>query len=145
MFLKRRTRTKGGKTHACYSVCESLRLSRTRVVQRQVLHLGEPNTTQLDCWQHSMDVLHEDGPRRQLRLVTDRDQSAPDGPDVVEVKLSSFAVRSPRRFGDGRAAARLWEELGRHPFWREALADDAGDIPWDKVLALLVVNRLLAP
>ena len=64
MFLKRRTRTKDGKTHAYYSVCESLRVSRDRVVQRQVLHLGELNTTQLDSWQHSIDVLHEDGQRR---------------------------------------------------------------------------------
>ena len=70
MFLKRRTRTKDGKTHAYYSICESLRVSRDRVVQRQVLHLGELNTTQLDSWQHSIDVLHEDGQRRQLRPVT---------------------------------------------------------------------------
>jgi hypothetical protein len=145
MFLKRRTRTKDGKTHTCYSVCESLRVSRNRVVQRQVLHLGELNTTQRDSWQHSIDVLHEDGQRRQLRLFTDRDQSAPNDPDVVEVKLSSFAVRSPRRFGDCWAATQLWEDLGLHTFWCDALADDAGDVPWDKVLALLVVNRLLAP
>jgi hypothetical protein len=48
MFLKRRSRTQDGKTHAYYSVCESLRVSRERVVQRQVLSLGEPHTTQLD-------------------------------------------------------------------------------------------------
>ena len=54
-------------------------------------HLGELTTTQLDSWQHSMDVLHEDGQRRQLRLFTDREQAAPNAPDVVEVKLSSFA------------------------------------------------------
>ena len=145
MFLKRRTRTKDGKTHAYYSVCESLRVSRDRVIQRQVLHLGELNTTQLDSWQHSIDVLHEDGQRRQLRLFTDRDQAAPDDPDVVEVKLASFAVQSPRRFGDCWAATQLWADLGLHTFWRDALADDSGDVPWDKVLALLVVNRLLAP
>lgn len=45
MFLKRRTRTKDGKTHVYYSVCDSLRVSRDRVVQRQILHLGELNTT----------------------------------------------------------------------------------------------------
>ena len=54
MFLKRRARTKDGKTHHYYSVCESLRVHRARVVQRQVLHLGELNTTQLDSWQHSI-------------------------------------------------------------------------------------------
>jgi len=145
MFLKRRTRTKAGKTHAYYSVCESLRISRDRVVQRQVLHHGELNTTQLDSWQHSIDVLHEDGQRRQLRLFTDRDQAAPADPDVVEVKLSSFALKSPRRFGDCWAATQLWDDLGLHTFWRAALAGSPGDVPWDKVLELLVVNRLLSP
>ena len=145
MFLKRRSRRKDGKTHTFYSVCESLRLSRDRVVQRQILHLGELNTTQHDAWQRSIEVLHADGHQRQLRLFTDRDQPAPAEPDVVEVKLSSFAVRSPRRFGDGWAAIQLWEELGLHTFWRDALAHDAGDVPWEKVLELLAVNRLLAP
>jgi hypothetical protein len=145
MFLKRRTRTKDGKTHVYYSVCESLRVSRDRVVQRQLLHLGELNTTQLDSWQHSLDVLHEDGQRRQLRLFTDREQAAPNDPDVVEVKLSSFAVKSPRRFGDGWAATQLWEDLGLRAFWQGALADTPGDVPWHKVLELLVINRLLAP
>jgi hypothetical protein len=64
---------------------------------------------------------------------------------VVEVKLSSFAVRSPRRFGDCWAATQLWEDLGLHTFWRDPLAEDARDVPWDKVLAPLVVSRLLAP
>jgi hypothetical protein len=62
MFLKQRTRTKDGKTHIYYSVCESLRVRRDRVVQRQVLHLGELNTTQLDAGQHSIDVLHGAAP-----------------------------------------------------------------------------------
>ena len=145
MFLKRRTRTKDGKAHTYFSVCESLHVSRDRVIKRQVLHLGELNTTQLDSWQHSIDVLHKDGQRRQLRLFTDREQSAPNDPDVVEVKLSSFAVRSPRRFGDCWATTQLWEDLGLRAFWRDALTDEAGDVPWDKVLELLVVNRLLAP
>jgi transposase len=145
MFLKRRARTKDGKSHVYYSVCESLRVSRRRVVQRQVLHLGELNTSQLDSWQHTIDVLHEDGQRRQLRLFTDRDAPAPNDPDVVEVRLSSFAVKSPRRFGDCWAACQLWEELGLREFWQTALADETGTVPWEKVLELLVVNRLLAP
>ena len=145
MFLKRRTRTKDGKTHTYYSVCESLRVGRQRVLQRQVLHLGELNTTQLDSWQHSIDVLHEDGQRRQLRLFTDRDQCAPKDPDVVEVKLSSFAVKSPRRFGDCWAATQLWDDLGLRQFWQDALSGSPGDVPWEKVLELLVVNRLLSP
>ncbi len=50
MFLKTHRIFKDGKAHIYYSLCESLRVSRKRVLQRQVLHLGELNTTQLERW-----------------------------------------------------------------------------------------------
>ena len=50
MFLKRHVRRKDGKEHVYYSLCESVRLSATRVIQRRVLNLGELNTTQLERW-----------------------------------------------------------------------------------------------
>ncbi len=145
MYLKRRVRHKDGKDHVYYAVCESLRVSRRRVVQRQVLHLGELNTTQLDAWQRTIEVIHEDGQRHQRRLFTDREAGAPADSDVVEVRLSSFAVKAPRRFGDCWVGCQLWAELGLDEFWQEALAQEVGDVPWEKVLELLVVNRLLAP
>lgn len=43
MFLKAHERCKDGKRHVYYSLTESLRVSRKRVVQRTVLHLGELN------------------------------------------------------------------------------------------------------
>jgi transposase len=145
MFIKRRVRTKDGKTHVYYSICESLRVSPHRIVQRQVLHLGELNTTQLEGWQKTIDVLHEDGQRYQRRLFADREGSAPNEPDVLEVKLSSLQVKTPRRFGDCWVGCQLWEELDLDAFWHRALAEQAGEVPWEKVLELLVVNRLLAP
>jgi len=145
MYLKRRVRHKDGKDHVYYAVCESLRVSRRRVVQRQVLHLGELNTTQLDAWQRTIEVIHEDGQRHQRRLFTDREAGAPADPDVVEVRLSSFALKAPRRFGDCWVGCQLWAELGLDEFWQEALVLEVGEVPWEKVLELLVVNRLLAP
>ena len=145
MFLKRRTRHKDGKSHVYYSVCESLRVHGGRTVQRQVLHLGELNTTQLDSWQRTLEVLHEDGSRHQRRLFTDREGGASRAEDIIEVRLDSFTVRKPRRFGDCWAGCRAWEELGLGGFWQERLGEEAGDIAWHKVLELLAVNRLLAP
>ena len=84
MFLKRRTREKDGKRHVYYAVCESLWVSRWRVVQRQVLHLGELNTTQLDSWQRTIEVLQEDGQRKQVRLFTDREGGTTSDPEVID-------------------------------------------------------------
>ena len=100
MFLKRHVRRKDGKAHVYYSLCESVRLSAQRVIQRRVLNLGELNTTQLERWQRSIEVIQQEGERRQCRLFTDRDGAAPaDAPDVCEVILASLSVRHPRQFG----------------------------------------------
>jgi len=145
MFLKTHRVRKDGKLHIYYSLCESLRVSRSRVTQRRVLHLGELNTTQLDRWQRSIETIHEDGQRYQMRLFTDREGQAPAAEDVAEVILSSLVVRRPRRFGECWIGCKLWEELGLREFWEAALAEDRGQLPWAKVVELLAVNRLCAP
>jgi transposase len=146
MFLKRRVRRKDGKDHVYYSVCESLRVHGGRTIQRQILHLGELNTRQQRSWQHTLDVINEDdGQLLQRRLFTDREGGAPAGEDIIEVRLSTLRVRQPRRFGDCWAATRLWRQLGFDEFWRERLGGQRGEVPWEKVLELLCVNRLLDP
>jgi len=146
MFLKAHQRLKDGKRHVYYSLTESLRVSRKRVVQRTVLHLGELNTTQVERWQHTIEAVHEDGQRRQLRLFTDREGQVPvAAEDVAEVVLSSLVVRRPRRFGDCWIGCKLWEELGLRAFWEEVLNEERGEVPWAKVVELLVVNRLCDP
>jgi hypothetical protein len=100
VFLKRHVIHKDDKEHVYYSLGESVRLSAQRVIQRRLLSLGELNTTQLERWQRSIEVIQQDGGSRQYRLFTDQDGAAPpDGPDVCEVVLSSLAVRHPRQFG----------------------------------------------
>jgi len=146
MFLKAHARCKDGKRHVYYSLTESLRVSRQRVVQRTVLHLGELNTTQVEGWQRTIEAVHEDGQRRQLRLFTDREGQVPAAAqDVAEVILSSLVVRRPRRFGDCWIGCKLWEELGLRAFWDDALGGQRGEVPWAKVVELLVVNRLCDP
>jgi len=61
------------------------------------------------------------------------------------VVLSSLLVRRPRRFGDCWIGCKLWDELGLRTFWDEALGEQRGQVPWSKVVELLVVNRLCAP
>jgi len=146
MYLKAHARFKDGERHVYYSLTESLRVSRKRVVQRRVLHLGELNTTQVERWQRTIEAVHEDGQRQQLRLFTDREGQVPvAAEDVAEVILSSLVVRRPRRFGDCWMGCRLWEDLGLRAFWEEALGDQRGEVSWAKVVELLVVNRLCDP
>jgi transposase len=145
MFLKTHRVRKDGKEHIYYSLCESVRVSRSRVTQRTVLHLGELNTTQVDRWERTIETVHEDGRRQQLRLFTDREGRAPAADDVAEVLLSSLVVRQPRRFGECWIGCKLWEELGLRAFWDQALGEQRGQVPWAKVVELLAVNRLCAP
>jgi transposase len=147
VFLKRHRLHKDGKEHIYYSVCESIRVSRRRVAQRKVLHLGELNTTQLDRWQRAIDVVCESGQRRQMRLLSDREnkQVAVNDADVALVKLSSLQIRRPRQFGACWVGCRLFEELELDQFWSEVLAEDRGEVAWAKVVELLAVNRLIAP
>lgn len=146
MYLKAHERFKDGKRHVYYSLTESLRVSRKRVAQRTVLHLGELNTTQVERWQRTIEAVHEDGQREQMRLFTDREGQAPvAAEDVAEVILCSLVVRRPRRFGDCWVGCKLWEQLGLRAFWEQALGEQRGQVPWAKVVELLAVNRLCEP
>lgn len=145
MYLKTHRRKKDGKEHIYYSLTESIRVSKKRVVQRRILNLGELNTTQAEAWQRTIEVIHENGDRDQMRLFTDRERQAPAADDVAEVHLSSLEVHRPRRFGDCWLGNRMWEDLGLDSFWDNALDSHKGDVPWEKVLRVLVINRLCDP
>lgn len=146
MFLKRHVVRKDQKEHIYYSLCESVRVSGQRTVQRRLLNLGELNTTQIERWQRSIEVVQQEGGSRQYRLFTDREGAAPaDAPDVCEVVLSSLAVRHPRQFGACWLGSQLWQELKLDEFFAEALQDRRGRVEWSKVIELLTVNRLCEP
>ena len=107
-----------------------------------MLNLGELNTTQIEGWQRSIEVIEKEGQSRQYRLFTDREGAAPaDAADVCEVVLSSLSVRCPREFGACWLASRLWQELKLDEFFAVALQDRRGSVEWAKVIELLAVNR----
>ena len=67
MFLRCNRRKKDGKTHDYWSMVESRRCSDGRVVQRQVLYLGEINASQREAWRKTIEVQDADT-RRQVAL-----------------------------------------------------------------------------
>ena len=60
MFLRHKICRKDGKEHRTWSVVENRRVHDGRVVQRQVLYLGEINDSQQAAWSRAIEVFDED-------------------------------------------------------------------------------------
>ena len=59
MFLRQIRRKKDGKTHVYWNIVENRRLDDGRVVQRQVLYLGEIGSSQATAWRKAIEVFDE--------------------------------------------------------------------------------------
>ena len=115
-------------------------------MQRTVLYLGEINDQQQATWRKSLSVFDEQQQEyANLSLFPDDREIPADAVDSLQVKLSGLELRRPRLFGSCWLACELWQQLGLHEFWDARLAGSREDVPWEKVLQLLVVNRLLDP
>lgn len=146
MFLRCHSRKKNGKLHRYWSVVESRRVGRGVPLQRHVLYLGEINDSQEAAWRKTISVFDEDKREtRQLSLFPADRPIPPDEVNALSIVLSELRLLRPRSFGDCWLGCRLWEELGLSDFWDARLGSQRGEVPWRKVLQLLVVNRLCEP
>jgi len=143
MFLKCNRRIKDGKTHQYWSVVENRRLSDGRVVQRQVLYLGEINDSQREAWRKTIEV-QDEGKRRQVALFAAGSMPADDA-RAVGIRLSELQLKRPRQWGGCWLASELWSQLGLDEFWAPRLPASRQGTPWLKVLQTLVTYRLLDP
>jgi transposase len=80
-----------------------------------------------------------------LSLFPDDREVPADAVDSIQVKLGGLELRRPRVFGSCWLACELWSQLSLDEFWRERLPELREAVSWEKVLRLLVVNRLLDP
>ena len=146
MFLRSKRRCKDGKAHRYFSVVENRRVRSGRVVQRQVLFLGEINDTQQVAWRKTLEVFDEAEQRaRKLSLFPEDREIPADALDGVQVKLAEMELRRPRGFGNYWLGCELWRQLGLGEFWEERLGEGREEVAWAKVLELLVVSRLVSP
>ena len=146
MYLRANKRKKDGKEHRYWSVEESRRLRSGRVVQRRVLYLGEINDSQQAAWRKTLEVFDEAEQRAASLSLFPEDRALPaDALDGVQVKLQEMELRRPRAFGNYWLGCELWRQLGLGEFWEERLGKGREEVPWAKVLELLVVSRLVAP
>ena len=143
MFLRCNSRTKDGKKHHYWNVVENRRLSDGRVVQRQVLYLGEINDSQREAWRKTIEVLDE-GSRRQVALFPIGSMPGDDA-QVVGVRLNELQLVHPRQWGACWLSTVLWQQLQLDEFWDTRLRASRKGTKWLQVLEVLVAYRLIDP
>jgi hypothetical protein len=147
MFLRVRKRNKNGKQHRYWSLVENRRVCGGRIVQRQVLYLGELNDTQRAGWVRAIEALEPATERaQQLALFPDDVQALPvlDYP-IVQIRLDRIQLRRPRQWGACWLTCQLWDRLGLDGFWNERLGISRKGTHWLDVLKTLVAYRLIDP
>lgn len=145
MFLRAKTRKKDGKVHRYWSVVESRRTADDRVLQRQVLYLGEINDSQKAAWTRAIEVFADEGEARQMAIFPD-DRPAPElACEVVQIRLSELSLHRPRQWGACWLALVLWDQLDLDGFWSSRLPPSRQGTRWLNVLKTLVLYRLIDP
>src|SRR5467141_765046 len=146
MFLRSNNRKKDGKDHRYFSIVENHRLASDQTVQRTVLYLGEINDQQQAAWRKTLSVFDEEQQEyANLSLFPDDREIPADAIDSLQVRVSGLELKRPRTFGSCWLACELWRQLALDRFWEERLTGSHEAVGWEKVLRLLVVNRLLDP
>ncbi len=148
MFLRTKVRHKDGKPHRYFSVVENRRAGGKHIAQRTVLYLGEINDSQEAAWRKTLEVFDESRGRYSRLSLFPEDREIPvEAAGSIQVKLREMELRRPRAFGNCWLACELWQQLQLEEFWNQKLSGDGKreTVPWEKVLRLLVVNRLIEP
>ena len=147
MFLRQTQRKKDGKTHGYWNIVENKRLDDGRVVQRQVLYLGEINSSQAAAWRKAIEVFDTDtGDTRTLTLFPeDRCEAVLGDASLVQLRLSDMRLCRPRQWGACWLAGLLWRDLHLDRFWGDRLPPSRKGTRWDQVLQVLASYRLIAP
>jgi transposase len=147
MFLKCHPRIKDGKEHRYWSVVENRRCGRGKVVQRQVLYLGEINDSQRQSWCRMIEVFDERRERTLPLALFPADRQLPNfaAGFGVQVRLKEMELHRPRQWGACWLACHLYEQLELDEFWAERLADSREGTCWQHILQTLVCYRLIDP
>lgn len=147
MYLRCNRRFKDGKEHCYWNIVESKRCADGRVVQRQVLYLGEINDSQHEAWCRVIEVFDEDTRRRTQLALFPVERELPEYAKAysVQVRLDAMQLHRPRQWGACWLAGRLYEQLGLDHFWQARLPDSREGTRWRHILQTLGVYRLLDP
>ena len=146
MHLKTHRRSKDGKEHRYFSVVENRRLRTGKMAQRRVLYLGEINDSQQAAWRKTLEVFVESEQRfTELSLFPEDREIPSDAVNSIQIKRDQMELHRPRVWGNCWLGCELWRQLRLDEFWNARLPSQREAVPWERVLQLLVVNRLIDP
>jgi transposase len=146
VFLRATKRIKDGKEHRYWNIVENRRCRGNRIVQRQVLYLGEINDVQHDAWCKTIEVLDPDRSRLQQIALFPADRPVPElEQESVQVKLSELQLKHPRQWGACYLALTLWEQLNLDAFWTDRLLPSRQGTRWLNIFKTLVCYQLIDP
>src|SRR5437899_1076474 len=144
MFLRRNDRQKDGKGHTYWSLVETVRTP-DGPRQRTLCYLGELNGSAHARWLKTIEVFNEQGESHQLRLFPSEVDPPENDPHVARVRLQQVRLERARQFGNCFVGLELWKRLGLDELLEGLLDDEAADVRWSCVAAILAINRLCAP
>ena len=145
MFLRCTTRKKDGKEHRYWNVVENRRISGGRVVQRQVLYLGEINGSQREAWRKTIEVFEDGGATAQMALFPEDRPVEINDEHVIKIRLKDVELRRPRQWGGCWLACKLYEQLGLDKFFGERLPPSRKGTRWDLIVEALCCYQLMEP
>jgi transposase len=147
MYLRCNWRFKDGKEHRYWNIVESKRCDGGKVVQRQVLYLGEINDTQREAWCRVIEAFDEKSQERTQLALFPAEKELPEYAEGygVKLRLEGMELHRPRQWGACWLACQLYEELELDQFWQARLADSREGTCWRHILQTLVCYRLIDP
>src|ERR1700674_2406277 len=147
MFLRSNRRFKDGKEHHYWNIVENRRCASGKVVQRQVLYLGEIGDGQHDDWSRAIEAFDEDAQRHTQLSLFSADRELPGQAEGygVQVRLDAMELHRPRQWGACWLSCELYEQLGLDQFWARRLRPSREGTNWCDILQTLVCDRLIDP
>jgi transposase len=147
MYLRYNRRIKDGKEHRYWNIVESKRCAGGKMVQRQVLYLGEINDSQEQAWCRVIEAFDEQSQQSTELALFPAEKQLPEHAAGygVQVRLEAMELCRPRQFGACWLACHLYEQLALDQFWKDRLADSREGTCWRHIVQTLVCYRLIDP
>src|SRR3989304_8288078 len=145
MYPRCNRRFKDGKEHRHANSGDKKRCAGGKVVQRQVLYLGEINDSQHQAWCRVIEAFDEQSQQRTQLALSPAEKELPEYAEGygVRVRLEAMELHHPRQWGACWLACHLYEQLALDQFWKGRLHASREGTCWQHILQTLVCYGLM--